>query len=193
LKLIKKTLLYFLISFAFTCTNAFSNDLTNIIEKINKINSIKFSFIQDTNHKIETGNCLLLFPNKMKCFYFDNKKKELIINDNRMAISLKKYNKVYYYSASKSPLIKILNKDQLIKLIKAGSLKRNAQQIEITSSMNIDQKTTILFDRDNYLLSGWKIKDQFNNNISFLIKTIKINEKYEKVIFKIPKVIKRQN
>lgn len=110
-----------------------------------------------------------------------------------MAISLKKYNKVYYYSASKSPLIKILNKDQLIKLIKAGSLKRNAQQIEITSSMNIDQKTTILFDRDNYLLSGWKIKDQFNNNISFLIKTIKINEKYEKVIFKIPKVIKRQN
>ena len=43
----------------------------------NKIN------IKEINEKIEKGSCLLNFPGKLKCVYFDDNEKELIINNKR--------------------------------------------------------------------------------------------------------------
>ena len=36
---------------------------------------MEFTFEQLVNEKIEKGNCLLEFPGKLKCNYFDDKKK----------------------------------------------------------------------------------------------------------------------
>ena len=40
-------------------------------------------FDQIINDKTEKGSCLLEFPGKLKCDYFDDKKKELIINNKK--------------------------------------------------------------------------------------------------------------
>jgi len=46
----------------------------------------------------------------------------------------------------------------------------------------------ILFNKNNYDLLGWKVEDQFQNNISFLINIESTNNLFEKKIFKIPEL-----
>jgi outer membrane lipoprotein-sorting protein len=67
-----------------------------IIKKLNNTKSMEFSFIQTSNGIIEKGNCILLFPKKLKCIYMGKNKKELVINKNRLAITQKRYNKSYF-------------------------------------------------------------------------------------------------
>ena len=52
-----------------------ANEKDEIILKLNNLNSMEFTFEQLVNEKIEKGNCLLEFPGKLKCNYFDDKKK----------------------------------------------------------------------------------------------------------------------
>jgi len=78
------------ISFSFSL---FANQKDQIITRLNNLNSLEFTFDQLINEKLEKGSCLLEFPGKLKCEYFDNKQKELIINNKRLAITQKKYNK----------------------------------------------------------------------------------------------------
>tara|TARA_B100000965_G_scaffold2272_1_gene1793 strand:+ start:204 stop:455 length:252 start_codon:yes stop_codon:yes gene_type:complete len=80
-----------------------ANQKDQIITQLNNLNSLEFTFKQLVNEKLEEGSCLLEFPGKLKCEYFDSKQKELIINDKRLAITQKRYNKTYYYPISKSP------------------------------------------------------------------------------------------
>ena len=54
---------------------------TYITNLNNYLKSLEFTFNQSINDKIEIGSCLLEFPGKLKCNYFDEKEKELIINN----------------------------------------------------------------------------------------------------------------
>ena len=83
-----------------------ANQKDQIINQLNNLDSLEFTFDQFVNEKLEKGSCLLKFPGKLKCQYFDNKQKELVINNKRLAITQKKYNKTYYYPISKSPFFK---------------------------------------------------------------------------------------
>ena len=66
----------FLFIFFFTLNSkSFSNQ--KIIDHLNNINSLEFSFNQLINEKYEKGTCLLEFPGKLKCNYFDEKEKEV--------------------------------------------------------------------------------------------------------------------
>ena len=60
-----------------------------IIQEIHNLKTLEFTFDQLINDKREKGNCILEFPGKLKCEYFDNKQKELVINNKRLAISQK--------------------------------------------------------------------------------------------------------
>ena len=74
-KFFKKILLvsvYFLLT-----GNLFAVEKNQIITKLNNINSLEFSFNQLINEKYEKGTCLLEFPGKLKCNYFDEKEKEI--------------------------------------------------------------------------------------------------------------------
>ncbi len=98
---VRKFLLILLFtSFSFSLS---ANQKDQIITQLNNLNSLEFTFKQLVNEKLEEGSCLLEFPGKLKCEYFDSKQKELIINDKRLAITQKRYNKTYYYPISKSP------------------------------------------------------------------------------------------
>ena len=92
----------------------------------------------------------------------------------------KRYNKIYYYPISKSAFSKILNKDQLINLIKISSMQIVNEQIELTNKNKNQYKLIILFNKNNYDLIGWKVEDQFQNNISFLINIESTNNLFDR-------------
>ena len=181
---VRKFLLILLFtSFSFSLS---ANQKNQIITQLNNLNSLEFTFKQLVNEKLEEGSCLLEFPGKLKCEYFDSKQKELIINDKRLAITQKKYNKTYYYPISKSPFLNILYKDKLLEIVKSGKLELGEQLIKLIYSSN--NEITVFFDINTLNLKGWKIIDQYNNNINFSLNIVSKNDTYKKDTFKIPKI-----
>ena len=76
-KFFKKT---FLISFFLLITTSLlANEKDQIISQLNSLNSLEFTFDQLINEKTEKGSCLLEFPGKLKCNYFDDKKKDCLL------------------------------------------------------------------------------------------------------------------
>ena len=171
------------ISFSF---NLSANQKVQIISQLNNLNSLEFTFDQLVNEKLEKGNCLLEFPGKLKCEYFDNKQKELIINNKRLAITQKKYNKTYHYPISKSPFLNILYKDKLLEIIKSGKLELTEKLIKLIYLS--ENEITVIFDKKTLDLKGWEIVDQYNNNINFSLNIISKNDAYKKGTFKIPDI-----
>ena len=152
---------------------------------MNQIKSIEFSFNQLINNKNEKGICLLEFPGKLKCNYFDEKEKELVINNRKLAITQKRYNKTYYYPISKSPFLNILYKDKLLGIVKSGEIELSENLIKL---VYLDEaQLIVLFDKKTLDIKGWKIVDQYNNNIDFSLEVISKNDVYKKETFKIPK------
>ena len=176
-------LVLLIISFSF---NLSANEKEQIITQLNSLNSLEFTFNQLINGKLETGSCLLEFPGRLKCEYFDNKQKELVISNKRLAITQKKYNKTYRYPISKSPFLNILYKDKLLEIIKSGKLTLNEQIIKLVYLS--ENEITVFFDKKTLDLKGWKIIDQYNNNINFSLNIISKNDAYKKGTFKIPDI-----
>ena len=174
------------IFFILLSANLSASDKDQIIEQLNNLNSLEFTFDQIINDKTEKGSCLLEFPGKLKCDYFDDKKKELIINKKRLAITQKRYNKTYYYPISKSPFLNILYKDKLLEIVKSGKLELSNQIIKL---IYLDEnEITVFFDKKTLDLKGWQIIDQYNNNINFSLNIIAKNDVFEKNTFKIPEI-----
>ena len=183
-KFFKKT---FLISFfLLTTTSLLANEKNQIVAQLNNLNSLEFTFHQLINEKTEKGSCLLEFPGKLKCNYFDDKKKELVINNKRLAITQKRYNKTYHYPISKSPFLNILYKDKLLEIVQSGELELNDKIIKLIYFG--DNEITVLFDKKNLNLKGWEIKDQYNNNITFSLNIVAKNDVFKKGTFKVPEI-----
>ena len=155
-----------------------------IINQLKNLSSIEFTFKQLINDRKEEGNCFLVFPGKLKCEYFDDKQKELIINNKRLSITQKRYNKTYHYPISKSPFLNILYKDKLLEIVNKGKIKKSDSIIRLVYSDA--NEIAVLFDKKNLELKGWEIKDQYNNNIIFLLNIVSKNVTYPKSTFKLP-------
>ena len=170
----------------FLSSNLSASEKDKIVTQLANLNSLEFTFNQIINNKTEKGSCLLEFPGKLKCNYFDNKKKELIINKKRLAITQKRYNKTYYYPVSKSPFLNILYKDKLLEIINSGELELSDQLIKLIYQS--DNKITVLFDKKTLDLKGWRIIDQYNNNLYFSLNIVAKNDVFKKGTFKIPEI-----
>ena len=179
----KVFLITLFVSFSF---NLSADEKSQIVTQLNNLNSLEFTFNQLVNEKLETGSCLLEFPGKLKCEYFDDKQKELVINNKRLSITQKKYNKTYYYPISKSPFLNILYKDKLLEIVKSGKLELNEQLIKLTYLS--ENEITVIFNKNTLDLKGWEIIDQYNNNINFSLNIISKNDSYKKDTFKIPNI-----
>ena len=178
--------LFLILLFTSFSFNLSANQKDQIITQLNNLNSLEFAFNQLVNGKLEKGSCLLEFPGKLKCEYFDDKQKELVINNKRLAITQKKYNKTYYYPISKSPFLNILYKDRLLEVVKSGKLELSEQIIKLIYSS--ENEITVFFDSKTLNLKGWKIIDQYNNNINFSLNIVSKNDIYDKDTFKIPNI-----
>ena len=113
--------------------------------------------------------------------------KEMIINNNKLVILQKRYDKTYFYPISKSLLISILNKEKLIKLIQKSDLILN-EKIELPYIDDSKKKIKIFFKKTNYELIGWVMEDKFQNEIYFSIKIEATNAKIDNKNFKIPSI-----
>ena len=175
-----------LIIFILLSVNLSANEKDQIVTRLNDLNSLEFTFDQVVNDKIEKGSCLLEFPGKLRCDYFGDKKKELIINKKRLAITQKRYNKTYYYPISKSPFLNILYRDKLLEIVRSGEIELSGQIVKLIYLDN--NKITIFFDRKTLDLKGWQIIDQYNNKINFSLNIIAKNDVFKKGTFKIPEM-----
>ena len=164
--------------------NLHADEKQLIINQLLEINNLTFNFKQITQDKIETGSCILVINNKLKCSYVDKNKKEIIINNKTLVVMQKRYDKIYFYPISKSPFLKILSKNSLISLIRKSNLELN-DNIDLIYLDKNKKKITIFFEKENYDLMGWKIQDEFQNEIYFSLKIQNTNTKINDNLFKI--------
>ena len=182
----KLTKAIFFLNLYFIFTVSFANEKSKIINKLHSIDNIQFDFIQKTNEETEKGKCILVFPSNLKCNYEDKNQKELVVNKKTMAITQKRYGKTLFYPLAKSNFVNILSKDELIEIIKNNKVKIN-DYINIVYINQNNTKTFIKFDKKDFILAGWESSDQYNNQISFKIKIVSINQMIDDKIFTLPK------
>ena len=169
----------------FFITNANTNNKENIINNLKKTNNYNFKFEQNINGKIERGNCIIEYPKKIFCDYMGNNNKVLVSNGKSLVIKTKV--SYYRYPLSRTPLNLILDKKFLInKIYKLKERIIDNSYINYTIKEN-NSEINIFFDDKTFNLTGWQTKDVYQNlNITFL-SSIKINEIFNKDIFKLPR------
>ena len=178
------TTLFLIVNFSL---NLQADNKQLIIDRLIEIDNIKFDFEQTINEKKETGKCILVFDNKLNCNYQDSMHKEILINGKRLVIKHKRYDKIYFYPVANSPFMNILNKKNLISLIRKSSYKLK-NNIELTYVDENNNKIKVFFDNNNYYLIGWNVRDQLQNEINFSLKITFINSKFDPKLFRIPRL-----
>ena len=175
---------YFLIVIFFTLlSNTQASNKEKIIENLQNTVSLNFQFEQNINGKVENGNCTIQYPKKIYCKY-QKKNKILVSNGKSLVITTKV--SFYRYPLNKTPLNLILDKNFLIKKIanlKENILDKTYINFEIVEN---DNEISIFFDNKTFNLVGWQTKDIYQNiNVTYL-SLIKINQKVDKNLFKLP-------
>jgi outer membrane lipoprotein-sorting protein len=157
-----------------------------IILNLKKTNNLTFNFKQKIEEKTEEGNCIIEYPKKIFCLYNNSNKKIMVSNGKTLIIKNQDSNLGYVYPLNKTPLELILNKNYLINQIKQleGRIIDN-KYLNFTLKNN-DNKINIFFDSQTLNLIGWQTEDIYQNLVITYISEIKINQKIDKKIFKLP-------
>ena len=167
---------------------SFADLQKKLINKITATKTLSFNFKQKIAEKVEFGNCYIKYPLLMKCIYQNLKQKSVISNGKTVAIIKKKYKKIYYYPIRTTPLFIILKKEKILHLIRNNKpTKIDSSIIEFELNEKKSNKLKILFDKNSLEFKGWKTKDAYSNDVSFIIYDLKTNEIIEDEFFKIPK------
>ena len=167
---------------------SFADLQKNLINKITATKTLSFNFKQKIAEKVEYGNCYIKYPLLMKCVYKNLKQKSVISNGKTVAIIKKKYKKIYYYPIRTTPLFIILKKEKILHLIRNNKpTKIDSSIIEFELNEKKSNKLKIFFDKNSLEFKGWKTKDAYSNDVSFIIYDLKTNEIIEDEFFKIPK------
>jgi len=158
------------------------------VNKITATKTLSFNFKQNIAEKVEFGNCYIKYPLLMKCIYQNLKQKSVISNGKTVAIIKKKYKKIYYYPIRTTPLFIILKKEKILHLIRNNKpTKIDSSIIEFELNEKKSNKLKIFFDKNSLEFKGWKTKDAYSNDVSFIIYDLKTNEIIEDEFFEIPK------
>ena len=187
--LIKKlNIIFFTFFFYLSFVNSSqANFQEKLINKYKTIDTLSFDFTQKIGGKVEFGNCYIKYPSLMRCEY-PEKKKSIIVNGKTFAIVKKRYKKIYRYPFKKTPLYYLLNKENILNVIKNYepiNIDLNLIGYKLTDANS--NKLKIFFDKNTLDLSGWRTIDAYSNEVIFLIRNIKSNVLIQKKIFKIPK------
>ena len=157
-----------------------------IISNLEKINNLTFNFKQTIDEKTEEGDCIIEYPKKIFCSYNNLNKKIMVSNGKSLVIKNKNINQYYIYSLKRTPLELILDKNYLISQIKKlnGRIIDN-KYLNFTLKKN-NNIINIFFDNQTLNLIGWQTEDIYQNLVITFISKIKINQKIDKNIFKLP-------
>ena len=164
----------------------YSSNKDKIINNLININNIAFNFKQTINEKTEKGNCIIEYPKKIFCSYDNTKKKIMVSNGKSLVIKNQTNNQYYIYRLKNTPLELILNKDFLIKEIQNSKSKNIDDKYINFSIFKNENKINIFFDKKTLNLVGWQTEDIYQNLVVTYIYKLKINQKIDKNLFKLP-------
>ncbi len=179
--------LFTIFFYSFFIAYAQANFQEKLINKYKTIDTLYFDFTQKIGEKVEFGSCHIKYPLLMKCEY-PKKKKSIITNGKKFAIVKKRYKKIYYYPLKKTPLFFLLNKENILNLIKnyePSSIDSNIVEYKLIE--NNSNWLKIFFNKSSLEILGWKTIDAYSNEVSFLIRNVEINIPIKNEIFKIPR------
>ena len=175
----------YLILFFFALTIVSKADVKEkIIKNLKNTNNLNFNFEQNTNGKIENGNCTIEYPKKIFCEYARSNNKILVSNGKSLVI--KTISSYYRYPLEKTPLNVILDKNIIINKIKSLKERTIDNSLINFTILENDNEINIFFDNQTYDLIGWQNTDMYQNfNITFL-SSIRKNRVLSKNLFNIP-------
>ena len=183
--MIKKIIIILIILNIANIVKASTKD--EIIINFKKIKNISFDFKQTVDDKMEEGTCTIQYPKKIFCKYNNIKKKIIVSNGKSLVIKNITNNQYYIYPLKKTPLSLILDKNYIISQIK------NLKSINIKekyigfSLIDNNNNINIFFDKENLNLIGWQTEDIYQNLVVTFIYNIKINQKIDEKVFRLPK------
>ena len=182
----KKILITFLLFNLLNTAHAALKD--EIILNLEKTNNLSFDFKQTIGEKIEEGNCIIEYPKKIYCSYNNLNRKIMVSNGKSLVIKNQMNNSYYYYLLKKTPLNLILDKRYLIDQIKKLEGKIVDNKYFNFTLINNDNKINIFFDKKTLNLVGWQTEDIYQNLVITYIYKIKLNQKINKNVFKLPQM-----
>tara|TARA_A100001015_G_scaffold34921_1_gene38656 strand:- start:504 stop:1064 length:561 start_codon:yes stop_codon:yes gene_type:complete len=182
---------YILLLFIFFFNiNALSSSNQKIINHLENINSLQFKFTQRIdNNNIEKGECVILYPKKIFCKYYDIYNKILVSNGKSLVINSDKITNYYRYPLDKTPLNFILDKNFLISKMNKASNDENYPFYYVFNFEFENNLIKIFFDKESLDLMGWETKDIYQNLIQTFLSDVNINIDVEEKIFSIQKYI----
>tara|TARA_B100000900_G_scaffold23445_1_gene18288 strand:- start:803 stop:1351 length:549 start_codon:yes stop_codon:yes gene_type:complete len=155
-----------------------------IIQNLKKTKNLDFNFEQNTNGKIENGNCTIKYPKKIFCEYARSNNKILVSNGKSLVI--KTITSYYRYPLDKTPLNFILDKSFLINKINSAEERKIDNKLINFKIFDNNSEISIFFDTETFDLVGWQNKDIYQNfNITYL-SSIRKNRVLPKNLFKLP-------
>ena len=176
---------YYWIFFLFLITSISNAEIKDkIVQNLRDIKNFDFKFEQNTNGKIENGNCTIEYPKKIFCEYARSNNKILVSNGKSLVIKTR--TSYYRYPLEKTALNLILDKNFLIN--KIYDLKERVIDNGLINFtiFDVNNEINIFFDNQTYNLVGWQNRDIYQNfNITFL-SSIRKNRLLSKNLFKIP-------
>ena len=184
--MIKKILIIFLLFNLLNTAHAALKD--EIILNLEKTNNLSFDFKQTIGEKIEEGNCIIEYPKKIYCSYNNLNKKIIVSNGKSLVIKNQMNNSYYYYLLKKTPLNLILDKKYLIDQIKKLEGRIVDNKYFNFTLINNNNKINIFFDKQTLNLVGWQTEDIYQNLVVTFIYKIKLNQKIDKNVFKLPQM-----
>ena len=182
----KKIIVICLFFFFFNPLNAALKE--QIILNLKKTNNLTFNFKQMIGDKTEEGNCIIEYPKKIYCLYNNLNKKIMVSNGKSLVIKNQTNNQYYIYPLKKTPLELILDKNYLINKIKNLEGRIVDEKYFNFTITNKNNKINIFFDNQTLNLIGWQTEDIYQNLVIIFISKIKVNQKIDKNIFKLPQI-----
>ena len=176
---------FYLILFFFVLTfNSSAQVKEKIINNLKNTNNFNFIFEQNTNGKIENGNCTIEYPKKIFCKYAKSNNKILVSNGKSLVI--KTITSYYRYPLDKTPLNIILDKSFLINKINSLEGRKVDNELIKFKIFENNNEISIFFDNQTFDLIGWQNTDIYQNfNITY-ISSIRKNRILPKNLFKLP-------
>ena len=179
--MIRYAFILFLICTSAKAATSFKN---NIIQNLKNINNVTFNFEQNINNKIESGICIIQYPQKIFCKYdLDNQK---VLVSNGKSLVIKTLTSFYLYPLDKTPLNYILDKDFLINKISNLDERVINDKFVNYKFLENENEINVFFDKNNFNLVGWQTLDIYQNLTITHLNSIIKNQKIEEKLFQLP-------
>ena len=167
-----------------TSAEAATSFKTNIIQNLKNIHNVTFNFEQNINNKIESGICIIQYPQKIFCKYdLDNQK---VLVSNGKSLVIKTLTSFYLYPLDKTPLNYILDKDFLINKIPNLEERVINDKFVNYKFLENENEINVFFDKNNFNLVGWQTLDIYQNLTITHLNSIIKNQKIEEKLFQLP-------